>query len=217
MDVEDAAGKEVEERLRQELHVAGARHDLHAAAREPGAHCAVAFLTGREDVELEDRRLDAGAARPVERLHARLVRGHGGDREPVVDHGLQARAAPRDEDADHRSVQATPSIPCSSRPITRKPALAASSAGTTAQYPMPRLKTRRCSSSGTPCSSSHAYTGGRSQLPASRTAPSPAGRTRGRLPGMPPPVTWASARTSRRGPGPPPPPAAQPRRGPRQA
>ena len=47
------------------------------------------------------------------------------------------------------------------RPITW-PA-PASAAGTTAHIPMPTLKTRRCSSSSTPCSVSQAKTGGRSQ------------------------------------------------------
>ena len=42
-----------------------------------------------------------------------------------------------------------------------------------------------------------ANTGGRSHAAGSIRAPSPSGRTRARLPAIPPPVMWASARTSR--------------------
>src|SRR5207302_4407520 len=145
---------------------------------------AVAGVTVGVLVVLEDPRRDAGGVGPLQRTHARAVRGDRRDRQACVDQGLQIRALPRYEDADQASS-----------PITSAPAGAS---GTTAHMPMPRLKTLLSSSSATPRSASQRKACGRTQLSQSIRGSIPAGSTRERLPRIPPPVTWASARTSAR-------------------
>ena len=87
------------------------------------------------------------------------------DRQPGVDQRLQVRAVAADEHADHAARSA------------RSRALPAAGSATTAHQPIPRLKTRRSSSSST-WRASQPKTGGRSQASQSISARSPAGRTR---------------------------------------
>ena len=133
----------LEERGPQQVHVARADDERHAVPDEPVGHGRVSLLAALVVVELEDGRRDAGRCGPLERPRAGLVRRDRRDGQPRVDQRLQVRALARDEHADHVT-----------RPIT-SPA-PASAAGTTAHIPIPTLNTRRCSSSLTPCSVSHA-------------------------------------------------------------
>src|SRR5581483_3559659 len=92
--------------------------------------------------------IDTRRGGAVERARLRVVRSDRGDRQAGVDQRLQVRAFAGDEDADHATS-----------PITSSPG---SAAATIAQKPMPRLKTRRSSSSST-WRASHSKTGGRGQ------------------------------------------------------
>ena len=127
----------------QQVHVTGADDESHAFAHQPIGHRRVSLLAALVVVELEDARRDPCCLGADERAGIRLVRGHRLNRQSVVDQGLQVRPLAGDEDADHATL-----------PMTW-PA-EASLAGTTAHIPMPTLKTRRCSSSLTPCSVSQA-------------------------------------------------------------
>src|SRR6266550_1393828 len=127
----------------QQVHVARADNELDALFFQPRRHGPIARLAAVELLELEHGCGDARMPRAGERLDATLVGRDGRDGQSFVDECLEIGAGARDEDADHTSL-----------PIT-VPA-AASSAGTTAHIPTPRLKTRRCSSSETPCSVSQA-------------------------------------------------------------
>ena len=134
MDVDDPVRKTVEERRRQQVHVPRQHDDLDAVLLEPGRHHEVALLARVVAVERERRSRDARGPGPLERARLLPVRRHRPDRQPGVDQRLEVRPLAADEHADH-----------SMRPITRWPA----ASGTTAQYPIPRLKTRRSSSSAT--------------------------------------------------------------------
>src|ERR687887_1353069 len=182
MDIDDALGKALEERLREQGHVTGEDDEVNTPELEPVRELAVACLTVGVAVQLEDAGRDPGGRRALERRHAGLVGRDCRNRQAGVDQRLQVRAPAGDEDADHRSS-----------PMTSVPTGAS---GTTAHMPIPTLKTRLSSSSSTPRSVSQANTGGRSQLSQSMRASTPAGSTRDTLPRMPPPVTCASARTS---------------------
>src|SRR5437764_3155472 len=184
VDVDDPVGEPLEERLRQQMHVAREDDEVNAAKLEPVGELRVAVRAIRVALEREDARRDAGGARPFERSHAVLIRRHACDREPRVDQRLQVRPLAADEDTDHRSS-----------PITSAPG---GGSATTAHIPIPTLKTRRCSSSPIPCSVSQPKTRGRSHASQSMRASTSAGRTRDRLPTIPPPVTCASAFTSAR-------------------
>src|SRR5436309_1955441 len=182
--VQDAAGKALEERCRQELHVAREDDELDASLGEPFRELLVPPLSRLELHHWKGGGLDSGPRGPVERLRLRVVGRDRDDRQARVEQRLQVRPLAADEDADHRISPMTSSPP-------------ASAAGTTAQKPMPRLKTCRSSASST-CRASQSKTAGRSQAPQSISAWRPSGSTRERLPRMPPPVTFASARTSAR-------------------
>ena len=67
MDVDDPLGEAVEERPRQQVHVAGADDELDAALLEPVGHRAVALLAARVVVEREGRGRDPGVSRALER------------------------------------------------------------------------------------------------------------------------------------------------------
>src|SRR5439155_443445 len=77
---------------------------------------------------------------------------------------------------------------------SRRRAPAARAGGTTQTKPIPMLNTRNISASAIPPTSRRqSKTGGTGQAPRRTTASSPGGRTRGRFPVSPPPVTWAIA------------------------
>ena len=139
--VHDAAGEALEEAAPQQVHVPGAHDQVDPVLDQPVGHRRVARVAVGVVVELESRRRDPGRSRPLERPRIGVVARDRDDRQALVDQRLQVRPLAADEHADHVS-----------RPIT-VPA-AASASGTTAHIPMPTLKTRRCSSSATPCSSS---------------------------------------------------------------
>ena len=157
-------GKRSRNGLREEVHVAREHDELDAVLLEPAWPSRGRAPRGRMAVERERRRRDARlACRAIERVRVLAVRGDGDDRQAVVDQRLQVRAVAGDEDADHTI-----------RPITVSPGCASA---TTAHQPMPRLKTRRSSSSST-CRASQAKTGGRAHASQSSSARVPAGRTR---------------------------------------
>ena len=142
VDVDDAPAEAVEERPAS----AGAcsrRSTTSSTPRclEPVGHRRVALLAVAIVDAVEDRRRDAGLARALE------------PRTPLACSTRRTRSA-----APRRSAPAGsyPS-PLTRTPITRavrSRARRAGASGTTAQKPMPRLKTRRASSSSTPCSAS---------------------------------------------------------------
>ena len=78
-------------------------------------------------------------------------------------------------------------------PSSASSAVALATFDTTRAMPMPQLNTRSISSGATcPACASQGNTGGIVQALPSSTAVTPAGSTRGRLPGRPPPVMWAA-------------------------
>ena len=179
--VDDPAAEAVEERLAE----AGACSRRSTTSSTPCSCEPVGHARRRAPsrlgvvVELEDGGRDAGVSRPRERARA------GGSTR------RRRSAGPRRCSA----CRFVPS-PLTRTPITRSARSRARRARlvrTTAQKPMPRLKTRRSSSSST-WRASHANTGGRSHASQSISARRPSGRTRSRLPAMPPPVTCAKAR-----------------------
>src|SRR6266511_157465 len=184
MDIHDAVRKTVEERRGEQVHVSSEHDEVDTTKSEPIRNVAITRVPVAIARELEDAHRDSGLFRALERAYAALVAGDARNREAAVDQRLEIRPFAADEDADHvRSIA----------PIT---SACDGASGTTAQNPIPRLKTRRSSSSSTPCSASHWKTAGRSQESHSMCASRPGDKTRERLPRMPPPVTCASARTS---------------------
>src|SRR6266540_4198098 len=179
MHVDDAIRKAREKRSRQQVHVAREDDQLDAVLLEPAGHDEIAFLPRRVTVQRERRARDLRGARAVQRRRVLAVRSDGEDRQPGIDQRLQVRPFARDEDSDH-SFSILPMT--SSSP----------GSATTAQNPIPRLKTRRSSSSST-CCASQWKTGGRSQASQSILARTPTGTTRATFPAMPPPVTCAKA------------------------
>ena len=146
MDVDDALREAVEERLRQQMHVPGEDDELDAVLLEPGCEHEVALGPVGVAVERERRGRDAGLARADERVRVAPVRRDRRDRQPRVEQRLQVGAVAADEHADHAI-----------RPITVSPG---AGSATTAHQPIPRLKTRRSSSSST-CRASQSKTGRR--------------------------------------------------------
>ena len=85
VDVDDPLGEPAQERLGEEVHVAGEHDELDAVLLEPRRHHEVALLAALVAVEAERRGRDAGLARADERVRVLAVRGDGADRQPVVD------------------------------------------------------------------------------------------------------------------------------------
>ena len=169
MDVQ--ARKTVEERLRQQVHVAGAHDELDSVACQPVRHRLVSFAARVVVGQSEDGRGDAVRDRALQRLCAVDVRGDRVHGQILIEQGLEVGATARGEDADHAlSAQITPRSPSSSCPMTGNPVSRPSLGGTTAQKPTPRLKTRRCSSSAIPARQARCRRG---PLPACRIDPSP--------------------------------------------
>jgi hypothetical protein len=80
VDVHDPLGKAVEERLREEVQVAGEDDEVDAELLQPGRHREVALLPCGKAVEREGGGRDPGLAGAHEREGVRPVRGDGGDR-----------------------------------------------------------------------------------------------------------------------------------------
>ena len=127
---------------------------------EPGRHHEIALLAVGVAVEREGGGRYPRGACTNQSVGVLPVGGDGSDREARVDQRLQVRAVPGDEDADHAI-----------RPITSSPG---AGSATTAHQPIPRLKTRRSSSSAT-WRASQSNTGGRGQEPQSISACVPSG------------------------------------------
>ena len=198
-----SAREPVEERGRQEPHVAGEhrRARRRGRSRKRGASRASSVV--------------AVAGKPARSAPARRRGGvgpAGDDARPTSMLGGRRSApggsCPRPRSARRPSAQRSrrsPSItPCRPRspavPRRRSSAAAPARVGLghdDAAKPTPQLKTRRISSSSTPSDGQPAEH--RLAAPRRRCrsrAPRPSGNWRGRLPGMPPPVTWAMPRTS---------------------
>ena len=185
-----------------------------SCGRNPLRQLRVELLARLEVRRVHELDRHPGQPRPLERERLLPVPGdHAqapGDRHPAAPAGSSPspRRAPRtaspradrSDKLDSPVVSATTSpMRHASHPASRSTASALASpasAGTTAQNPTPRLKTRRISSSGTPPEERiNPKTAGSSQTEASMRAPRPP-RARGRLPGRPPPVMCAIPRTS---------------------
>ena len=140
-----------------------------------------------------------GRCSPGERARARDVRGDRRDREVLVDQRLQVGAAARDEDADHdASAQTTPSIALLELPDHGE---AGPLSGVRGRHDRAEADAEVEDAALLVLGDAALVQPGEDRRAApsssgSIRAPSPPGRTRGRFPGMPPPVTWASARTS---------------------
>ena len=92
----------LEERRRQQLHVAGEDDKLDPALGEPLSQVLVPALPRVELDRGEGARFDPGLRGPVERLRLRVVRGNRDDRQVRVEQRLQVRSLAADEDADQR-------------------------------------------------------------------------------------------------------------------
>ena len=98
--VHDPIREARQERRPQEVHVAGAHHELDAARGEPLGHGPVTRIAVRIVVEREDAGRGAGSRGAREGRRAGDVRRHRRDRYAGIDQGLEIRAAAADEDAD---------------------------------------------------------------------------------------------------------------------
>ena len=111
VDVDDPLGEAVEERRRQQVHVAGADDEPTPCSCEPVRHRRVALLAVGELVERETPR---PAPRPRSARSSARAPGRfdatARDRQPGVEQRLQVRALAADEHADHAATI---------RPITR--------------------------------------------------------------------------------------------------
>src|SRR5580700_8717959 len=215
MDVYHPRRKSFEKNVRQEAHEPGEDDGFDAALAQDPSDGLVEWTTVDELSVVDDDGFDSSLSGSLERWgpidvghddrHARVQRPRGDG----VEDGLQVRPTPRDEHAEHnhsghstRSSKArskgtrmtSPRVTgVSPREERVAQAWAASFESTTKRKPMPPLNVRRISLSVTPppCWTS-SKTGGRAHWALTRT-PSPSGRTRGRLPGIPPPVMWLMA------------------------
>src|SRR6185503_14903004 len=106
--------------------------ELDPVARQPRAHRAVPVLAVDVVVQVEDGGRDPGGGGALQRAGAGAVRRDRDDGQVRVDQRLEVRAGAADEHSDHAT-----------RPMTRW----SPGSGRTATKPMPRLKTRRSSSS----------------------------------------------------------------------
>ena len=101
MNVHDAAREAVEEHRTQEVHVAGADHELDATLREPVRHRPITTIAVVEVVEREGLRGDSGGLGSLERAHSRLVGRDRDNRKLSIEERLEIRPLTRDQDPDH--------------------------------------------------------------------------------------------------------------------
>ena len=139
---------------------------------------------GSRSRRAEDRRRDARPPRPA-RARARPACSRRPRRSAGPRRSAPAGSCPRRETR-------TPITSQPIRPIT-SPLAGVAGSGTTAHIADAEVEDAPLLLLVDACSASHAKTGGRSHASQSISAPSPSGRTRARLPRMPPPVTCASA------------------------
>ena len=102
--VHDPAGEAVDERLAQQVHVAGADHERHALRFEPAAHRVVPLLSRLEVLQRKASCGDTGPPRALQRRRCRPVRRDAGDGEAGVEQRLEVRALAGDQDADHAAT-----------------------------------------------------------------------------------------------------------------
>ena len=118
--VDDPLAEAVEERRRQQVHVARADDQPHAPLLEPVRHRGVPLHAVVVVLERERGGGDARGRRPLERARVGPVGRDGAHGQPRVEQRLEVRALAADEHSDQVIL-----------PITSSPA--ASAAGTTAQ------------------------------------------------------------------------------------
>ena len=94
MHVDDATRETSEERRPEQVHVAGADHELDALALQPLRHRRVSRVPVGEPLERKRRRRDAHGLGTLERSRARDVRRNGDDRQPRIEQRLQIRPLP---------------------------------------------------------------------------------------------------------------------------
>ena len=198
---------------REQAHVAGQADELDAVLPQQADQLGVELLARPAAVVAEGRRDSRARARARGRAPPRHSRTTSDDLAAElaallrVDQGLQVRAPAADEDADVFVVGSLEDDPEPrddraddearlAPPLERVLDVVQVLGETTTTMPMPMLKVRYISSSGTaPPFWISRKSGGTCQEPRRSRAPRPSGSTRGMLPGKPPPVMWASART----------------------
>ena len=158
------SGKRSRNGWRQQVHVAGEHDELDAVLLEPGRHHEVALLAVGVAVEAEGRGRDAGSAGTLESVGVPPVRAR--PRRPAG----RRRSAPAGSSPRRRRARRSRDPPDHE--------LARRGSATTAHQPMPRLKTRRSSSSST-WRASQSKTGGRSQTSQSISRAQPVRERRG--------------------------------------
>ena len=226
VDVQDAVGKRVHERRAEQPHETGQADQLHVARAQVVDQDGFVGLAGGPALVVAHDRLDAGQSRALEAERVGAIRDDDGEArvEPSVadgvDDGLEVGPPARDEHSDvachvsplpaavrYREPYTTPGSPSMIRPIrcTRvSPAPCSiavtrdsSSAAQPTIMPIPMLKVRYMSSSGTlPARWRKRKTALGVQADVSTSAAVPGGRMRGRFSVMPPPVMCASPLTS---------------------
>src|SRR5207245_2168789 len=172
----------------QERRIEGGRLGRHRAERHLDA-CFAQHVEAAPGLRIgvADRRDDALHSRGEDRVRAGRRLAVMGARLECYDERAPAGALARGpERHDLGAGAVVPAAVTSSRP----------SRAATAMIPMQRLNTRGISRSETlPPRISTRNTAGQRHEPASTIASHPSGSTRTRLPGIPPPVIWASAWT----------------------
>jgi hypothetical protein len=100
VDVDDPVREALQERLREQLHEAGADDEGDAAPLEPVGHRPVALLSGAVGLQRERLCLDARCPGTLERARFRTAGGDGDHGQPRVEEGLEVRPLAGDQDAD---------------------------------------------------------------------------------------------------------------------
>ena len=85
VDVHDPVREELEERRREQVHVAGEHGDLRSLLAQPEPKGAVPLLAASVLLEREHPRRHPGRLGPLERPHPWLVRGDSDHRQPGVE------------------------------------------------------------------------------------------------------------------------------------
>src|SRR5467141_3799780 len=132
---------------------------MRSSRCEPFGHRCVTLLAADEVLERKHSRGNARGLGACKRARVGSVRRDRDDRQALVEQSLEVRSFTGNEDPDHERT-IFPITKCSPGSLT------------TAQYPMPTLKTRRNSSSST-CCASQRNTGGRSHAFQSSSARRP--------------------------------------------
>src|SRR5439155_8047141 len=109
VDVQDAVGKRLEQRMPHEPHEAGKTDQVHVSRAQNVHDRAIVKVAARVVPRIQAERLDAGLARPDQPLRVGSIRDDDGDRglEATVRYGvddrLEIRSAARNQNRDSSS------------------------------------------------------------------------------------------------------------------